>query len=76
MLFILPNQAVNSVRAVGDIIESLISAKFNTFLGAWCSEYTNKFERCSMANLAFVDSCPDTPNSNVIIYGAEAEGYY
>ena len=51
----LPNQAVNSVRAAGDIIESLISERFNTFLGEWCFEYTNQFERRAMADLAFVD---------------------
>ena len=51
----LPNQAINSVRAVGDMIESLIAEKFDTFLEEWCSEYSNNFERRAMADLAFVD---------------------
>ena len=49
------DQATDSVRAVGDMIESLIAEKFDTFLGKWCVEYSNEFGRREMADLAFVD---------------------
>ena len=51
----LSNQTVNSVRAVGDMIESLVAEKFDTFLEEWCSEYSRNFERRAMADLAFID---------------------
>lgn len=48
-------QTVQSTRAVGDAIESLLSDKFDTFLGEWCHEYSSDFSRRAMADLAFTD---------------------
>ena len=48
-------QTIGSPRATGDAIESLISEKFNTFLGEWCVEYSSDFARRAMADLAFTD---------------------
>ena len=52
----LSSQTAGSPRAVGDAIESLISEKFDTFLGPWCDEYSNDFARRAMADLAFTDT--------------------
>lgn len=52
--FLSPRTA-GSTRATGDAIESLISEKFNTFLGEWCAEYSSDFARRAMADLAFTD---------------------
>ena len=49
-------QTVNSPRAVGDALESLVSAEFDTFLGPWCDEYSRDFARRAMADLAFTDT--------------------
>ena len=50
-------QTADSTRAAGDAIESLVSDKFDTFLGDWCAEYKNKncFSRRSMEDFAFTD---------------------
>lgn len=48
-------QTVRSTRAVGDAIESLLSEKFDAFLGNWCVEYSSDFARRAMADLAFTD---------------------
>lgn len=48
-------QAAGSTRATGDAIESLVSEKFDTFLGKWCTEYSSDFARRAMADLAFTD---------------------
>lgn len=45
-----------STRAVGDAIESLLSNNFEGILGDVCSEYSAKFARRSMADLAFTDT--------------------
>lgn len=48
-------QTARSPRAVGDALESLVSDEFETFLGAWCSEYSSDFARRAMADMAFTD---------------------
>ncbi len=48
-------QTARSTRAVGDALESLISERFDSFLGDWCAEYLNDFARRAMADLAFTD---------------------
>ena len=45
----------DSPRAVGDAIQTLISDRFDSFLGDWCVEYSNDFARRAMADLAFRD---------------------
>ena len=52
---ILSPLTAGSTRAVGDALESLISEKFDAFLGDWCSEYSSDFARRAMADLAFTD---------------------
>ncbi len=51
----LSSQTAGSPRAVGDALESLVAERFETFLGDWCSEYSNEFSRRAMADLAFTD---------------------
>lgn len=48
-------QTARSPRAVGDALETLVAEKFETFLGEWCSEYSNEFARRAMADMAFTD---------------------
>ena len=48
-------QTVDSPRAVGDALESLVAKEFSTFLGDWCSEYSSDFARRAMADMAFLD---------------------
>lgn len=49
-------QTAHSPRAVGDAIESLIADEFETFLGNWCSKYSQEFARRAMADVAFTDT--------------------
>jgi len=51
----LQSEAAHSPRAVGDVLESLVGNKFDTFLGDWCSDYSSDFARRAMADLAFTD---------------------
>ena len=51
----LSQQTAGSTRAAGDALESLLSEKFDAFLGDWCDEYSNDFSRRAMADLAFTD---------------------
>ena len=51
----LSRQTIQSTRAVGDAIESLVAERFDAFLGNWCNEYSNDFARRAMADLAFTD---------------------
>lgn len=51
----LSHQTAESTRAVGDALESLLAERFDTFLGDWCTEYSNDFARRAMADLAFTD---------------------
>lgn len=48
-------QILDSTRAIGDAIESLVSEKFSDFLEDWCLEYSGDFARRAMADLAFTD---------------------
>lgn len=48
-------KVTSSTRAIGDIMEALISEKFDTFLNNWCTEYSSEFSRRAMADLAFTD---------------------
>ena len=46
---------VDSPRAVGDAVESLVTNKFESIIGDWCTEYSSVFARRAMADLAFKD---------------------
>ena len=48
-------ETINSTRAVGDALESLLADKFETFLGDWCKEYFSEFARRAMPDMAFTD---------------------
>ena len=52
--FLSPETA-HSPRAVGDALESLVTERFESFLGNWCGEYSNEFGRRAMADMAFTD---------------------
>ncbi|NUM56174.1 MAG: hypothetical protein HUU46_21245 [Candidatus Hydrogenedentes bacterium] len=44
-----------STRAVGDAIERIISDRFDALLGEWCRDYSARFARRAMADVAFTD---------------------
>lgn len=44
-----------STRATGDAVEKILTEKFDSVLGDFCSEYSTNFARRSMADLAFND---------------------
>ncbi|MDQ3750853.1 MAG: hypothetical protein M3367_17820 [Acidobacteriota bacterium] len=46
---------INSTRAVGDAIQSLLESNFKSLLGEVCAEYSASFARRAMADLAFRD---------------------
>ena len=48
-------ETINSPRAVGDAVESILTANFGTILGDLSKEYSSQFARRSMADLAFTD---------------------
>lgn len=48
-------QTAQSTCAIGDAVEELIAARFDTFLGDWCREYSASFARRAMADVAFRD---------------------
>lgn len=52
--FLSPSTA-RSTRAVGDAIEGILGASFDSILGDLCSEYSADFARRAMADLAFKD---------------------
>jgi len=51
----LPSHTAQSPRAVGDHIQTLLSDSFDDLLGKRCAEYSAKFARRAMADLAFRD---------------------
>ena len=51
----LTEPVAGSPRAVGDALENLVGKEFESFLGAWCLEYSGDFARRAMADLAFSD---------------------
>ncbi|MCY4158094.1 MAG: hypothetical protein OXF48_00575 [Bacteroidetes bacterium] len=51
----LSSETAHSPRAAGDALQSLVSKKLESFLGSWCSEYSNEFGRRAMADMAFTD---------------------
>ena len=51
----LSTRSINSPRAVGDAIQSVISENFQTILGDVIREYSSSFARRAMADLAFTD---------------------
>lgn len=51
----LTGSTANSPRATGDAIQDILSREFESILGTWCSEYSAKFARRAMADLAFTD---------------------
>lgn len=44
-----------SPRAVGDVLQGIISENCQAILGAFCSKYSSEFARRAMADLAFED---------------------
>jgi hypothetical protein len=46
---------LQSVRAAGDAIETIIADSFGDILGEWRSEYSANFARRAMADVAFTD---------------------
>lgn len=46
---------INSTRAVGDAIQSLLESNFQSLLGEICAEYSASFARRAMEDLAFRD---------------------
>ncbi|MGB9920100.1 MAG: hypothetical protein ACPLPT_05165 [Moorellales bacterium] len=48
-------ETMNSTRAAGDAIQSIIADNFRRLLGGLCAEYSSDFARRSMADLAFKD---------------------
>lgn len=52
----LSSRSINSPRAVGDAIESIISENFKIILGDVIKEYSSSFARRAMADLAFTDN--------------------
>jgi len=46
---------INSPRAVGDAIESILVENFGAIMGNLSKEYSSKFARRAMADLAFTD---------------------
>jgi len=46
---------INSTRAVGDAIQSLLELNFQSLLGEVCADYSASFARRAMADLAFRD---------------------
>lgn len=51
----LSSRSINSPRAVGDAVESVISENFQTIFGDIIKEYSSSFARRAMADLAFTD---------------------
>lgn len=51
----LSERSINSPRAVGDAIESVISENFQAILGDIIKDYSTSFARRAMADLAFTD---------------------
>lgn len=46
---------VNSTRAIGDAIQSIITADFEKIVANYCKRYSSDFARRAMADLAFED---------------------
>ena len=51
----LSSRTIDSPRAAGDAIESILVENFETIAGDLSKEYSSKFARRSMADLAFTD---------------------
>ena len=51
----LSKDTVSSTRATGDAIQHILEVNFQDILGAFCKEYSGKFARRAMADLAFTD---------------------
>lgn len=51
----LSRDTVSSTRATGDAIQHILEDNFQDILGAFCKEYSGKFARRAMADLAFTD---------------------
>jgi len=49
-------RTVDSTRAVGDAIQTIISDNLRSLLGDLCADYSAQFARRSMADLAFTDN--------------------
>jgi hypothetical protein len=51
----LNRDTVSSTRATGDAIQHILEDNFQDILGRFCKEYSGKFARRAMADLAFTD---------------------
>ena len=51
----LSEETVSSTRATGDAIQRILEDNFREVLGQFCKEYSGKFARRAMADLAFTD---------------------
>lgn len=51
----LTGSTASSPRAVGDAVQGILCEEFGTILGEWCAEYSPRFARRAMADLAFTD---------------------
>jgi len=51
----LSSSTVNSTRAIGDAIQSIIAANFESIVADYCKQYSSDFARRAMADLAFED---------------------
>ena len=49
------NITLDSPRAVGDALQTIISDNFALLIGEWSDSYSNQFARRAMADLAFED---------------------
>ena len=52
----LSKSTVNSMRAIGDAIQSIIGANFKSIVADYCRKYSSDFARRAMADLAFEDT--------------------
>ena len=48
-------ETIESTRAVGDALATLVTKNLKTALGDWCKEYSSDFARRAMADIAFAD---------------------
>jgi len=69
-------RTASSPRAVGDVLQAILSDRFQTLLGDLCHEYSVDFARRAMADLAFTDAdgfyyscrCEDAQSRHALQY--------
>jgi len=52
----LSGSTISSTRAIGDAIQSIISAGFEQIVADYCTDFSSDFARRAMADLAFEDN--------------------